>query len=185
MSLVDTTILLSCNCQWFGGNNSFYLLAFDQSRNARHQRIFCFVLDYVPADSGSRCRRRYAPVTIPEVGHCTRSWYVLLMAFVLQVIRCGIWVKLDVEMLLLVDAWEVVIRMSPNSNFHQLSVYISSAVSCYRNLHQGFSGFALFNLSLKWTFNIQELLTLPGNVGMDSTSFSLNCCIHVSSFSFL
>ena len=29
--------------------------------------------------------------------------------------------------------------MSPNSNFHQLSVYISSAVSCYRNLHQGFS----------------------------------------------
>ena len=65
MSLVDMTLLLSLN----------YLF---------------FVLNYVPADSGSRCRWRYAPVTIPEVGHCTRSWYVLLMAFVLQVIRCGI-----------------------------------------------------------------------------------------------
>ena len=58
--------------------------------------------------------------------------------------------------------------MSPNSNFHQLSVYISSAVSCYRNLHQGFSGFALFNSSLKWTFNVQ-LLTLLGSVGTGST----------------
>ena len=144
-----------------------------------------FVLDYVPADSGSRCRRRYAPVTIPEVGHCTRSWYVLLMAFVLQVIRCWIWVKLDVEMLLLVDAWEVVIRMSPNSNFHQLSVYISPAVSCYRNLHQGFSGFALFNSSSKWTFNVQELLTLRGSVGTGSTWFSLNRCVQVSSSSSL
>ena len=157
-----------------------YLLAFDQSRNARHQRIFCFVLDYVPADSGStwRCRRKYAPVTMPEVGMC--CWWRL---------RCkwsdaGFVLKLDVEMLLLVDAWEVVISMSPNSNFCQLSVYISSAVSCCRNL-QGFSGFALFNLSSKCTFNVQELLTLRGSVRTSSTWFSLNRCVQVSSSSSL
>jgi len=121
----------------------------------------------------------------PKLVTVTRSWYVLLMAFVLQVIRCWIWVKLDVEMLLLVDAWEVVIRMSPNSNFHQLSVYISPAVSCCRILHQGFSGFALFNSSSKWTFNVQELLTLRGSVGTGSTWFSLNRCVQVSSSSSL
>ena len=158
---------------------SVYLLAFDQSRNARHQRIFCCAaLNYVPADSGSRCSRRYAPVTMPEVGMC--CWWCL----------CCKWsdarfvLKLDVEMLLLVDAWEVVISMSPNSNFCQLSVYISSAVSCCRNL-QGFSGFALFNLSSKCTFNVQELLTLRGSVRTSSTWFSLNRCVQVSSSSSL
>ena len=118
-------------------------------------------------------------VTVPEVGMC--CWWRLCCKWS----DAGFVLKLDVEMLLLVDAWEVVIRMSPNSNFHQLSVYISSAVSCYRNLHQGFSGFALFNSSSKWTFNVQELLTLRGSVGTGSTWFSLNRCVQVSSSSSL
>ena len=45
MSLVDMTLLLSLN----------YLF---------------FVLNYVPADSGSRCRWRYASVTMPKDGMC-------------------------------------------------------------------------------------------------------------------
>ena len=65
MSLINTTLLLSHNK--FGGNPSVYLLAFYQSRNARHLRIFCFVLNCVPAESGSICRLRYASVTIPTI----------------------------------------------------------------------------------------------------------------------
>ena len=61
-------------------------------------------------------------------------------------------------------------------------------VSCYRNLHQGFSGFALFNSTLKWTFNVQELLTLLAHKeecwnGLDMVS--LNRCFQVSSSSSL
>ena len=80
---------------------SVYLLACDQSsRNARHQRIFCFVLNYVPADSGSRYRQRYASVTMPLVGMCC-LWCLCCK-------RSDVWFelnfrKLDVEMSLLVD----------------------------------------------------------------------------------
>ena len=80
---------------------------------------------------------RDASVTLPEVGMCC------LWRLCCKWSDAGFVLKLDVEMLLLVDSWEVVIGISPNSNFHQLrlSVYISSAVSRYRNLHQGFMGF--------------------------------------------
>ena len=52
--------------------------------------------------------------------------------------------------------------MGPNSNFHQLSVYISSAVSCYINLHQGFSVFALFNASSDVDFQCSRAVDLAG-----------------------
>ena len=122
MSCVDMTLLLSGN--QFEGILSVYLLrlAFDQSRNAGHPRIYIFFLNYVPADSGPRCRLRYVSVTMPEIGMCC------LWRLCCKRSDAGFKLKLDVDMLLLVDAQEVVICMSPNSNFHQLSVSISSAV---------------------------------------------------------
>ena len=54
-----------------------FLLAFNKPRKARHQRIFCFLLNIVPVDSGLRCRQRYASV------HYARLC-VLFMAFVLH-----------------------------------------------------------------------------------------------------
>ena len=86
------------------------------------QEYIFFFLNYVPADSGPRCRLRYVSVTMPEIGMCC------LWRLCCKRSDAGFKLKLDVDMLLLVDAQEVVICMSPNSNFHQLSVSISSAV---------------------------------------------------------
>ena len=124
----------------------------------------------------------------PKLVTVTRSWYVLLMAFVLQVIRCGICVEVRCRNVIV--GWRVRGGHShePKQQFSSaifFIYYILPAVSCYRNLHQGFSGFALFNSSSKWTFNVQELLTLRGSVGTGSTWFSLNRCIQVSSSSSL
>ena len=97
MSLVATT---SC-CHAINTEEIFlsvYLLAFNQSKNAGHQKIFCFVLNYVPADSGSRCRQRYASVTMPEDGMCC------LWCLCCKRSDTGFELNLDVEMLLLVDA---------------------------------------------------------------------------------
>ena len=57
--------------------------------------------------------------------------------------------------------------MSPKSNFHRLlENFICQII--HRNLHQGLvgiCGIALFTLPSKWTSNVQELLTLRGDVG--------------------
>ena len=131
MSSVDMMLLLSHTL--FGGNFSVYLLAFDQSRNAKHWRIFFLIL----------------------------NMFLLFMAFVLQAISCWISKMSKRYGWLTRERWSF--------TWAQIAVfircqYISSAVSCYRNPHC-FSGFALFIWSLKWTSNVQELLTLRGSVG--------------------
>ena len=75
------------------------------------KELFYFILTYNPADSGSRCRPRYASVTMPEVGMCC-LWHLCCKRS-----NAGFELNLDVKMLLLVDAWEVVIHMSPTAIF--------------------------------------------------------------------
>ena len=85
MSLVDTTFLLSRN-QLEEIFLSVYLLAFVQSRNARHQRIFSVVLNYLlilVQDAESL-------QTEIRLSHYALRCFVLFMAFLLQLIRCWI-----------------------------------------------------------------------------------------------
>ena len=124
------------------------------------------------------------------LSHYARSWYVLFMAFVLQEIKCWIWVELRCQNVIV--GWRV-----RGGHSHEPKQQFSSAVgiyfitvSCYRNLHQGFSGFALFNSTLKWTFNVQELLTRTLLAHTEECRnrldmISLNRCFQVSSSSSL
>ena len=115
------------------------------------------------------------------------------MVFVLQEIRCWIWIEVRCQNIIIVG-WQLQLDTLERWSFAwaqlETAIFIScqcisSAVSLYRNLHQGFSGFDLLNFSSKWTSNVQELLTLLGSEGTGSTLFSLNHCVQVSSSSSL
>ena len=120
------------------------------------------------------------------LSHYARSWYVLFMVFVLQEIRCWIWVEVRCRNVII--GWRVrgghshepksAIFISCQHILHQLShaveIFIKVLVGLTCLIHRQ-SGLPMF----------KSCWPLRGSVGTGSTCFSLNCCIQVSSSSSL